>query len=375
MYYGFRTHLLIARRIATEPFRPKRALFLVSVFSGLTLFALWSAISLALDHVFFPGFRRVPVRRPVFIVGNGRSGTTHMHRLLCGDPDRFTYFRTYEMLLPSIVQKKLLWWLAILDERLLGGAIARRVTATEDDALADVRGRHNWRLDGAEEDDFILFNNFSSGSLIFPFNYPELGALLRADPLPERVRRRQLGYYKGLIQRQLYLYGSDKTHCCKSPSFTLKVRALREAFPDARFVMMFRHPAESIPSLVDLMSWYWRGFGSPPELIEASARVLGEANIENYRYLAEMIDELPEDQRCVVDYQALCADPKQVAEGVYERFGLEVSPAYDAFLEREREAAKHFVSGHDYDPDGQGPTRERLYRELGDLYQRFGWPA
>ena len=373
MYFDFRTYFAIAKRIVSEPFRPKRALFLGSVFVGLTLCGLFGFIGLALDHVFFPGFRKVVVRRPIFIVGNGRSGTTHMHRLLSGDEERFTYFRTYEMLLPSIIQKKLLWWLDDLDRWLLGGAIARRLKTTEDDALGAIRGKHNWQLDGAEEDDFLLYHNFSSGSIFWPFNYPELVELLHADQLPERTRRAQFGYYKSLIQRQLYLYGPDKIHCCKSPSFTLKVRALHETFPDGRFVMMFRHPAESIPSLVNFMSWYWRGFGSPPELVESCAAALGEANIENYHYLAQMAEELPKEQQCVVRFEDLVGDPKQVVEEVYERFGVEVSEPFNAYLESEREKAKGFVSGHDYDPEGQGPARGRLYAELAELYPRFGW--
>jgi hypothetical protein len=373
MYFDFHTWFFILRQIAFEPFRPRRALFLVAVFGGLTLFGAASFVALALDYVLFPGFRRVEVRKPIFIVGNGRSGTTHMHRLLSGDEDRFTYFRTYEMLLPSILQKKLLWWLGDLDRLLLGGAIQKRLKATEDDALGEIRSKHNWQLDGAEEDDFLWYHNFSSGSICWPFNYPELVSLLQADNLPERTRRRQFGYYKSLIQRQLYLYGDDKLHCCKSPSFTQKVRALHETFPDARFVMMFRHPAESIPSLVDFMSWYWRGFGSPPDLVDACAAALGEANIENYRYLARMIEELPKDQQCVVAFESLVRDPKAAVEEVYGRFGLEISPSFAAFLDAEREKAKSFVSGHDYDPEGQGPARARLYEELGYLYPRFGW--
>jgi omega-hydroxy-beta-dihydromenaquinone-9 sulfotransferase len=371
--FDFASWWLILRRIVAEPFRFRRKLFLYGVFAGLSLVSVGGFLGLALDHVFFPGFRKVEVRRPIFIVGNGRSGTTHMHRLLAGDARRFTWFRTYEMLMPSIVQRKLLWALAALDRRLLGGALARRLRVAEDEAFEDVRGKHNWRLDGPEEDDFLLFNNWSSASLVFPFNYPELIEQLYGDRQSKLSRRRQFRFYRGLIRRQLHLYGAERIHCCKSPSFTMKIRALREYFPDARFILMLRHPAESIPSLVDLMSWYWRGFGSPPELALAAAKALAEANVDNYRSMAELALELPTEQQFVVDYEALCRDPKAVVEAIYARFGLEIEPAYDAFLERERVAAKGFVSGHDYDPEGQGPGRARLHRELAPLYARFGW--
>ena len=187
--FDFSNWWMILRRIAAEPFRPKRKLFLYGVFFGLTAFSFASFVGLALDHVFYPAFRKVKVREPVFIVGNGRSGTTHMHRLLAGDARRFTWFRTYEMLMPSIVQRKALWLLADLDRKLLGGAVARRLRLVEDEALEDVRGKHNWRLDGPEEDDFLLFNNWSSASLVFPFDYPELIEGLYGDR-QSRISRR-----------------------------------------------------------------------------------------------------------------------------------------------------------------------------------------
>ncbi len=56
----------------------------------------------------------------------------------------------------------------------------------------------------------------------------------------------------------------------------------------------------------------------------------------------------------------------------YSRFGIEMTSSFEAFLEQEREKAKVFVSGHDYDPENQGPARERLFEELGELYPRFG---
>ena len=64
-----------------------------------------------------------------------------------------------------------------------------------------------------------------------------------------------------------------------------------------------------------------------------------------------------------------------MVEAIYARFDLSIDADYADFLEREKQAAEGFVSGHDYDPEGQGPGRERLHHELAPLYARFDWPA
>ncbi len=151
------------------------------------------------------------------------------------------------------------------------------------------------------------------------------------------------------------------------------MRGLLEQFPDARFIVMLRHPFETIPSLLDLMSRYWRAMGAPEELVDGSADLLGEIQIAQYRYAVEVADSLPEHQRILVDFRELLADPKKVVEKIYGRFGMEISDEFDHFLDDEREAAKSFQSLHEYEPEGQGPARDRIERELSDLFERFDW--
>lgn len=375
MYFDFATWARIPRLILAEPFRPKRALFLWSLLLGLSLLSLVNLICLALDRILFPGHRSTPVDAPIFIVGNGRSGTTHIHRMLAADGERFSYFKTWELLLPSIVQHEVIGLLDALDRRLLGGLVRRRMRQTEDQTLEDVRKLHDWQSTGSEEDDFVMFTNWSSVSLTFPFPYVELEYLFWTDREPPDKRRRILGFYRSMLQRLLTCRGGGRIHCGKSPQFTLKMRALLEVFPDARFIVMLRHPYETIPSLLDLMSRYWRGMGAPEALVDASAKLLGEIQIAQYRHAVEVADELPDSQQVVVEFRDLLADPKSVVQQIYARFGLEISEDFDRYLEEERRAAKAFRSQHEFEPEGSGPARDRVHRELADLFDRFGWSA
>lgn len=334
---------------------------------------IFSYLCMLLDYVFFPGVRKVEVKAPIFVVGNGRSGTTQMHRLLTGDEERMSFFKGYELLIPSLVQKKLLVVAAALDRLLLGGRIYKCIRDKHDNGLQEVRQMHDWRMDSSEEDDFIMLYNFSASTLITFFPYiRELHYLFYTDQRPEKTRRRIMGFYKAALQRQIYATGSNRIHCCKSPSFTVKIRSLRETFPDARFVAMVRNPAEMLPSLEHLMQWYWDKQGCHSELSHEAAKALSDQQMSQYNYMFDALASIPQKDQLVVHFPDLVADPKGIVEGIYERFGMPISPPYAAFLNEEREKAQRFVSKHDYER-ASGEERERYTAQIPELALRFGW--
>ena len=86
-----------------------------------------------------PGYRKTPVDRPVFIVGNPRSGTTFLHRLLLGSGDDLAAFELWEMLFPAITARKV-----------LGPDVAVRPVLTGALPPSDI---HDTNLRGIETDD------------------------------------------------------------------------------------------------------------------------------------------------------------------------------------------------------------------------------
>ena len=374
MYFDFRTWLRIGRLAAGERFTWQRARLLGLLYPFMTGLSFFNSLCLLLDHVLFPGFKRLAVREPVFIVGSGRAGTTQLHRLLAGDP-RFSYFRTWEILLPSILQRKVVGLVAALDRSALGGALERRLSGAGSRKLDKARRSHDWRLQAAEEDEFILLNNWSSGSLTVL--YPYMRALEADNSLIDerspRDRARILAYYRELVQRQLYMHGENLVHCCKSPSFVHKMRSLLETFPDCRFVIPVRHPYETIPSLIDMLRKIWLSMRTDPAVVKDSVSLLGNKMLSDYRYAFEVLAEVPEDRAAVVPFSDLIERPQQVVEDLYERFGYTIDPEYATFLEAEQARSRAYESQHRYDADSLGPSRERIRAELDDLFERFGW--
>src|SRR5262245_22796846 len=74
------------------------------VFFTVLYWMMWFVVAFgrALDHVFFPGFKRQPVREPVFIVAPPRSGTTLTQKLMSLDEDRFVYNALYQTIFPAV---------------------------------------------------------------------------------------------------------------------------------------------------------------------------------------------------------------------------------------------------------------------------------
>ncbi|TFG60039.1 MAG: hypothetical protein E4H36_12735, partial [Spirochaetales bacterium] len=85
----------------------RRALVLAVFLFLFTVLGLFTRLGFLLDLLFFPGFRKQKVTAPVFIIGNFRSGSTFMFRLLARDRENFRAFQSWEIYTaPSISQKK-----------------------------------------------------------------------------------------------------------------------------------------------------------------------------------------------------------------------------------------------------------------------------
>src|SRR3990172_4038999 len=240
MYFDFQTYFRMFRLARQEenPAGRRRLFFILLVL--VPIVSAFHAICFFLDAILFPGLRKVEVRTPVFIVGHARSGTTLMHRLMSKDGERFSFFLLYELFFPSLLQKKMIRFLAACDRRLLGARIENRLKAWEERKFAATQDMHATGLTVPEEDDFIHTFSCASGFWIVLLPYMGLLDFYYVDQRPPQRRHRLMNFYKECVKRQLYLNGADKIHLSKNPTFSGRIESLIETFPDARIVVMMR---------------------------------------------------------------------------------------------------------------------------------------
>ena len=353
---------------------PRARLYYLSVLLlWVPIVSTFHAICFFLDGILFPGLWKTEIRTPVFVVGHARSGTTLVHRLMNKDEGRFSAFVLYELYFPSLLQKKLIRFLAGIDRRYLGGVLERRVRAWEDGHYAAVREVHEMGLTEAEEDDIVLYYSCASGFWITKMPYMGDLDFYHVDRFPERKRRRLMRFYKDCVRRQLHLNGGDKIHLSKNPVFAGRVASLIEAFPDARIVVPFRNPYETIPSLLKLMRSGWRHLGWDEERQKRCLRILADQSFHTYRYPLEVLARHPETPKAVVDYRDAVADPAATIERIYEQLGFPITPEFHEMLVAEGKRARGHKSGHSYSLAEFGLEANEIRTQLADLFERFRW--
>lgn len=353
----------------------RRFIILAAFYLGYPLLEVVTWFGFAMDAIFFRGHRHVPVPSPIFIVGNPRSGTTLLHRLLAQDQDRFSTMRMWEILFaPSILQRRLIRALSWLDRR-LGHPLGRHLADVET-GWQEQNVMHRVSLAAPEEDDYLLLHIWSaltvglSSGLVdqaVPYTYFDTA-------LPESERARIMGFYKRCVQRHLYARGhrsGSKQYLAKNPALSPKLATLWECFPDARVIYIVRNPLEMVPSYLSMMEFSWRTVGVPVKG-ETLRNYILEMAEHWYTYPLQLFESVPEDKYAVVRYDDLENDPEAVITAIYQRFGLDMNPAYADLLRQEAAKARRFRSKHDYSLQEVGLTREQILARF-KVFEQFAF--
>ncbi|MCX6033276.1 MAG: sulfotransferase [Chloroflexi bacterium] len=352
---------------------PKRRRFLLLFFLGFGLLEFFAWLGFLCDEIFFRGYRKQKIERPVFMLGNPRAGTTFLDRVMAKDTETFLPIRTWEIVLaPSVTQRHFWKAVAALDRR-LGSPLRRRVVAAEQENFSKVK-MHRFGIWEPEEDDFILFHIFSTlfVSLFFPFpqEMPNYAAFDLAIPPAER--KRIMTFYRKCVQRHLYFHGGKGQFLSKNPAFTPKIDALYEYFPDAKIIYLARNPLDMLPSLASWMAYQYKAFWDPKEKYPGKEDLM-EMTKAWYHFPLDRLAKAPEDAQAIVKYDDLVRDPGRVVTDLYRRFGFPLSPAYAQTLRVETAKAGGYKSEHLHPLEEIGYDRQQILNDFRDVFERFGF--
>jgi hypothetical protein len=335
------------------------------------ILGLLQAVPLVLDSVFFPGFRRVKVRRPVFIVGHPRSGTTFLHRLLAQTGESAT-FRLWEIMLPSLLLRK------------LAGPFIRRRIRNGKGVLFPKSVGHEAALDSIEEEELLFMHvaNTQFMTLLTPLGFGNWDTveLVYCDQRPERLRRKTLHFFRRCLQRQIHDRGKLQV-IAKLNYSGMRLRSLFEEFPDAKLIYVVRSPYDTIASHLSLhrsMFDYKWGLGSiPANRLQRYFERRYRDDVALYRYVEGLLENgsFDSSQLMVLSYDALTKDREKAVRAVVEFTGLRLSDAAWRQIRQQCQAQGHYRREHQVLPlEDFGLSKQRIAQDLEFVFKKYGFP-
>jgi len=364
----FPAHL--ARGVSAGPFGLRRGAVLLVTIPALVSVWVVHLLALLLDEIWYPGYRDITVREPLFVVGLPRSGTSRMQEILADDP-RFTSLRLWQLVLaPAICERRVVVRAGRLDSA-LGGWGRRGLEATQRAVFAFMEEVHPVRLDQPEEDYLLLWPVFACFLLIVPFPRSErVWALTRVDDWRPERRRRITRVYRRMVQRHLHESPDGIRLLSKNPSFTPLVASLLEEFPDGRVIGCLRDPRRVVPSLLSSLEDGARVFGWSPADPAYRDRFLGMLEEFSDRLLS-FEGRYGEDVYQSLLLRDVRSDLVASVGTVYERFGWALGPHLVGALEARASAVRTHASSHSYDLADYGLDTACVETRFARLMTRF----
>jgi hypothetical protein len=378
-FFDFRTFYRVARKSFFPdvgdwaPLTPQRLVFLIVFFILFPVAQLFTALCFKLDDIFYPEHKNLQIKEPVFIIGNPRSGTTHMHRLMALDEKRFYYFKTWEIVFPSIIQKKILSIVGRID-RFLGSPGYRFIVKRERKSLADLSNVHHSGLFLPEECEFLFMHIFATYNLLFLFPIKnEFQWFMHFDKmLSSEEKSRIMRFYVDCIRRHAYFKKHDGYFLSKSPAFSSKVESLFEYFPGCRILYMVRSPLEIVPSVYSLVTEVYRsaiGISVNDEILASVYQMVKMF----YTYPLDRLKEKEYSSYFIVNYENLIKSPKNTISAIYDHFGYEIAPNFLETLNAEDHKATKYMSKHHYSLEKFNLSHDQILSDFDEIFDRFGF--
>lgn len=292
-----------------------------------------------------------PIRRPVFILGLPRTGTTALHHLLGEDPGN-QVLEYWLAASPGPRPPPEEWW---RDPRFKEAARGLRTTYWLDPGL---RAIHELTPEGPEECRHLLGQSFTDDTFDSNATLPSYTAwYAQRDMAPSYAWHRD-------VLKLVQAGGLARRWVLKYPAHLAHLQVLLASYPDACIVQTHRDPAEVLPSLCSLVT-NWRGIFEDDVEVEAVARWQVEMWAARMEHALTVRDAANESQFFDLPFHELRADPIAAVHRLYEHFGFGLSD------EAERRMRAWVVHNLEHRPGSHHYTAEQFGIDPGEIAERF----
>jgi hypothetical protein len=274
------------------------------------------------DLVTFPDIFNVPVPKPMFLVGFGRTGSTFLHHLLALDPEARAP-RLWELTEPSPPPRPESY---ATDLRIRRIQMHLRSNAI---AMPDLHKIHELG-DAQVPEECHLMMWHGPHQIMFGLRSPEYWQWLCNLTLPQlntlyKSYRLQVQHLQ-LFHRGGHWVSKALTHAHFFP-------VLFKIFPDARIVRLHRDPCQIIPALASIISHMQILYTNRIDFHELGRRML-DIFLDSMHRSIQIDKEMGPEHFIDVVFDDLTGDPIGVIREIYSRFGYRYTPQFENELNK-----------------------------------------
>jgi len=319
---------------------------------------LSTRLCLEADRARHPEIAAEEVRRPLFIVGLPRTGSTLLHHLLAQDPGS-RVAQAWEVMFPSPPPEAARY---ASDPRI---AKAARQLAWFDAFTPDFKAIHPLGAQLALECIAIMSPTFLSPRFHTTYHVPTYQEWLEQQDLGPAYR-----FHRRFLQ-QLQWRTPARQWVLKAPAHLFSFDALLETYPDALIVQTHRDPLTVLASVASLTAVLQRAFTDEVDAFEIGHEVSRRwTNGLDRAMRLRRSGRVSPDRFFDVHYHEMLRDPLTVVRRIYAHFDIPLTEAASAAMRRflaenpkdKHGAHRYSLSAFGLDPDDLG-RRFKAYRE------------
>ncbi len=279
-----------------------------------TIRTLDNRLRLVADRRRYPAIADEVIRRPLFITGLPRSGTTFLHALLAQDPDHRAP-QVWEVMHPSPPPETASY---AFDRRI---ATTARELRWIDILMPDFKTVHLIDARLPQECIAITSHDFRSYTFESMYHVPSYRAWHDLQD-----KRPEYEFHRHFLQH-LQWRCPGKRWVLKAPSHLLTLEGLIKVYPDADIILTHRDPLKVLPSCASFTEVLRRAFSDCVDKVSLAQEV--RQRWEEGAGLAVQYRQIPGLQKQIFDvrYPELVRDPLSMVQRLYEHFDLELTPA------------------------------------------------
>jgi omega-hydroxy-beta-dihydromenaquinone-9 sulfotransferase len=314
-----------------------------------------------LDDLIVPQYRNLNIKRPIFIVGQPRSGTTFLHRTLAADETNFFSIRLIEWCYPSILLQKLMEITGILERLENVSYWGKSESATSADEMHQINFG-DYEEDGMFFEECFFYHNFIASRFPYPSMFSYMDSF---DSLPSGVQQKMIECHRKVIQKILYLRGKNCVYLSKEVQLSKALPMMAKAYPDALFILMTRQSDRFVNSwLVMAATSSNCKLGIDVNNITNWEDIQVNQRLESARTIINFCENIPKEQKLLLSFDRFVENISGSINLIYDKHRLSTNPQINNYLEQLNE--KQRTRKRSYKTNNKSFPEMRFYDEFVD---------